>query len=90
MDPKELEERFERATKRGVFGSQNKGKYWELYSEMFAGLAQRPADGSRMPTSRAFAKAYEAKLRALSRPAAMCSAAIDRTASGRRARGGRP
>ena len=45
VDPKELEERFDRATKRGVFGAQNKGKYWELYTEMFAGLAQRPAEG---------------------------------------------
>ena len=45
VDPKELEERFDRATKRGVFGSQNKAKYWDLYAEMFAGLAQRPADG---------------------------------------------
>src|SRR6204780_4952278 len=30
LDPKELEERFDRATKRSVFGNQNKGKYWDL------------------------------------------------------------
>jgi type VI secretion system protein len=64
LDPKELEERFERATKRGVFGSQNKGKYWDLYSEMFAGLTQRPADGFPHAYTETFAKAYEAKLRA--------------------------
>jgi type VI secretion system protein len=64
LDPKELEERFERATKRGVFGSQNKGKYWDLYSEMFAGLTQRPADGFPHVYTESFAKAYEAKLRA--------------------------
>jgi type VI secretion system protein len=64
MDPKELEERFERATKRGVFGTQNKGKYWDLYSEMFAGLTQRPADGFPHVYTETFAKAYEAKLRA--------------------------
>jgi type VI secretion system protein len=63
MDPKELEERFERATKRGVFGSQNKGKYWDLYSEMYAGLTQRPPDGFPHAYTEAFTKAYEAKLR---------------------------
>jgi type VI secretion system protein len=64
LDPKELEERFERATKRSVFGNQNKGKYWDLYSEMFAGLTQRPADGFPHAYTETFAKAYEAKLRA--------------------------
>jgi len=64
VDPKELEDRFERATKRGVFGQQNKSKYWELYAEMFAGLTQRPADGFPHIYTEAFAKAYEAKLRA--------------------------
>jgi type VI secretion system protein len=64
VDPKELEERFERTTKRGVFGSQNKAKYWDLYTEMFAGLAQRPADGFPHVYTEAFARAYEAKLRA--------------------------
>jgi type VI secretion system protein len=64
LDPKELEERFDRATKRSVFGSQNKGKYWDLYSEMFAGLTQRPADGFPHAYTETFAKAYEAKLRA--------------------------
>ena len=64
VDPKELEERFERATKRGVFGQQNKSKYWELYAEMFTGLTQRPADGFPHVYTEAFAKAYEAKLRA--------------------------
>ena len=64
VDPKELEERFERSTKRGVFGQQNKSKYWELYAEMFAGLTQRPPDGFPHAYTEAFAKAYEAKLRA--------------------------
>jgi type VI secretion system protein len=64
VDPKELEERFERATKRGVFGQQNKSKYWELYAEMFGGLTQRPPDGFPHVYIEAFAKAYEAKLRA--------------------------
>jgi type VI secretion system protein len=68
VDPKELEERFERAGKRGVFGGQNKAKYWDLYAELFAGLAQRPADGSPHLCTETFAKAFEAKLRALLPP----------------------
>ena len=68
VDPKELEERFDRAAKRGVFGTQNKGKYWELYSEMYSGLAQRPADGFPHLFTETFAKAFEAKLRTLVPP----------------------
>jgi type VI secretion system protein len=68
VDPKQLEERFDRASKRGVFGSQNRAKYWELYSEMFAGLAQRPADGFPHLFNETFAKAFEAKLRTLVPP----------------------
>jgi type VI secretion system FHA domain protein len=68
VDPKELEERFDRAAKRSVFGTHNKGKYWDLYAEMFAGLAQRPADGFPHLFTEAFAKEYEAKLRTLIPP----------------------
>ena len=68
VDPKELEERFDRAGKRGVFGGQSKAKYWDLYGEMFAGLAQRPPDGFPHLFTETFAKAYEAKLRALVPP----------------------
>ena len=68
VDPKELEERFDRVGKRGVFGTQNKGKYWDLYAEMFSGLAQRPADGFPHLFTETFAKAYEAKIRTLVPP----------------------
>jgi type VI secretion system FHA domain protein len=68
VDPKELEERFERATKRGVFGAQNKARYWDLYAELFSGLVQRPPDGFPHLFIEAFAKAYEAKLRVLVPP----------------------
>jgi type VI secretion system protein len=68
VDPKELEERFERSGKRGVFGGQSKAKYWELYSEMFAGLAQRPPDGFPHVFTEAFAKIFEARMRALVPP----------------------
>ena len=68
FDPKDLQERFERASKRGVFGTQNKAKYWDLYAEMFPGLAHRPADGYPHLFTEAFGKAYAAKLRLLVPP----------------------
>jgi type VI secretion system FHA domain protein len=68
VDPKELEQRFERAGKRGVFGGQSKAKYWDLYTELFAGLAQRPADGFPHVFTEAFTKAYESRMRALIPP----------------------
>jgi type VI secretion system protein len=63
VNPKELEERFDRATKKSVFGTQNKARYWELYAEMFIGLAQRSPDGFPHVYTEAFSKAFEAKLR---------------------------
>jgi type VI secretion system protein len=68
VDPKELEQRFDRAGKRGVFGGQSKAKYWDLYAELFAGLAQRPADGFPHVFTETFAKAYESRMRALIPP----------------------
>ena len=68
VDPKELEERFEKAGKRGVFGGQGKAKYWDLYAEMFPGLAQRPAEGFPHLFTEAFVKAFEAKVRVLVPP----------------------
>jgi type VI secretion system protein len=68
VSPKELEERFERSGKRGVFGGQSKAKYWDMYAELFGGLAHRPADGFPHLFMETFVKAYEAKLRALIPP----------------------
>jgi type VI secretion system protein len=68
VDPKELEERFERAAKRGVFGTPNKGKYWDMYAEMFSALAARPALGFPHVFAEACAKAYDTKLRTLTPP----------------------
>jgi type VI secretion system protein len=68
LDPKELEERFERASKRGVFGTQSKARYWELFAEMYPGFTQRPAEGFPHVIQEAFAKAFEAKLRTLVPP----------------------
>ena len=83
VDPKELEERFDRATKRGVFGTQNKSKYWDLYAEMFVGLAQRPPDGFPHLFTETFARSYEAKLRTLVPPRRSAFGA-DRDAEDRR------
>jgi type VI secretion system protein len=65
VDPKELAERFELAGKRSVFGAPNKGRYWDLYAEMYAGLAQRPNGGFPHLYTESFARAFEAKLRTL-------------------------
>jgi type VI secretion system FHA domain protein len=68
VDPKELEQRFERAGKRGVFGGQSKAKYWDLYAELFTGLAQRPPDGFPHVFNETFAKAFESRMRTLIPP----------------------
>ena len=68
FDPKDLEERFDRGAKKGVFGTQSKGKYWDMYAELYAGLAQRPAEGLPHWFVETFAKIYENKLRALNPP----------------------
>jgi type VI secretion system protein len=65
FEPAQLAERFERGAKRTVFGAQNKGRYWDLYTELFASLAQAPTGGFPHLFVEAFAKAYEAKLRSL-------------------------
>ena len=68
VDPRQLEQRFERAGKRGVFGGQSKAKYWDLYTELFAGVAQRPTDGFPHVFTETFTKAYESRMRALVPP----------------------
>jgi type VI secretion system protein len=68
FDPEQLSERFERGAKRGVFGTQNKSKYWDLYTDLYASLSQCPPEGFPHLFSEAFAKAYEAKLRTLIPP----------------------
>ena len=51
-----------------MFGTQNKNKYWDLYVELFPGLAQRSAGGFPHLFTEAFAKVYEAKVRTLVPP----------------------
>ncbi|HVC02747.1 MAG TPA: type VI secretion system-associated FHA domain protein TagH [Steroidobacteraceae bacterium] len=68
FDPKDLEERFERGGKRGVFATQNKAKYWDMYTDLYAGLSQRADGGLPLWFAEAFAKAYTDKLRSLAPP----------------------
>ncbi|HUY83047.1 MAG TPA: type VI secretion system-associated FHA domain protein TagH [Steroidobacteraceae bacterium] len=65
FDPRELEERFERGGKRGVFATQNKARYWDLYADLYAGLSQRATDGLPLWFAEAFAKAYVDRLGSL-------------------------
>ncbi len=65
FDPRELEERFERGGKRGVFPTQNKARYWDLYADLYAGLSQRATDGLPLWFAEAFAKAYADRLGSL-------------------------
>jgi len=66
--PTELAERFDRGIKRSHFAAQNKGKYWDLYAELYASLAQHPADGFPHLFLEAFARAYQERLQELNPP----------------------
>jgi type VI secretion system protein len=66
--PQELEERFQRSAQRGVFGAPGKGKYWEMYTELYATLAQRSPDGFPHLFAETFARDFEARMRELSPP----------------------
>jgi type VI secretion system protein len=73
LSPHELEERFEQNAKRGATGAKNKARYWDLYAELFQGIAQRPPDGFPHLFIEAFGRAYEAKVRDLAPPRAFGS-----------------
>jgi len=63
LDPKELQERFDRGLKRGaLLGATNKMKYWDLYMEFFSVLNQRDAQGLPPVFGEAFAKNYAEKV----------------------------
>lgn len=63
FSPQELEERFQRNGKRGVFGAPDKGKYWDLYAELYASLTQRTPDGFPHLFIDTFARDFDAKMR---------------------------
>ena len=77
FDPKDMEERFDRGGKKGVFGTQNKAKYWDMYADLYAGLSQRPPEGLPHWFAETFAKIYEKQLRALNPPRRGAFAAED-------------
>jgi type VI secretion system protein len=63
FSPQELEERFQRNGKRGVFGAPDKGKYWDLYAELYASLTQRTPDGFPHLFVDTFSRDFDAKMR---------------------------
>jgi type VI secretion system protein len=66
--PQELEERFQRTVRRGVFGAPDKGKYWDLYAELYASLTQRTPGGFPHLFADAFAREFEARMREFATP----------------------
>lgn len=63
FSPQELEERFQRSAKRGVFGAPDKGKYWDLYAELYSSLTQRTPDGFPHLFVDTFSRDFDAKMR---------------------------
>lgn len=59
INPNELQDRFERNLKRvGGPGKDNKGKYWDLYTEFFQVLNQRNNDGLPLSFHEDFVQTY--------------------------------
>ena len=67
FDPRQMEQDFERAVKRGGFlgGLSGKSRYWELYTERFARLGRDADDTFRRLFGNVFAEAYERQLELL-------------------------
>jgi type VI secretion system FHA domain protein len=62
IEPKELQERFDRGLKRGsILSGSNKGKYWDLYAEFYTVLNQRDEMGLPAAFAEDFARAYDDK-----------------------------
>lgn len=66
FDPASLQESFDRAGKRGLFGG-GKASYWERYSERFQDLSADRDETFRRLFGEEFARAYEQQLSALKR-----------------------
>jgi type VI secretion system protein len=61
--PPELEERFKRNAKRGVIAPPDKGKYWDLYAELYASLTQRTPEGFPHLFVDTFSRDFDEKMR---------------------------
>ena len=58
LDPAELEERFERAARRGKARSADKAQYWDLFTTFYRNLIEMPVDHLPHTFVEAFAAAY--------------------------------
>jgi type VI secretion system protein ImpI len=67
FDPAQLQEGFERQSKRGLFGGGGKATYWERYTERFQEMSQDRDDTFRRLFGEEFARAYEQQLSVLKR-----------------------
>jgi type VI secretion system protein len=63
INPNELQDRFERNLKRvGGVGANNKGRYWDLYTEFYQVLNQRNNDGLPLSFNEDFVQTYIERL----------------------------
>ena len=68
FDPADLEERFERAIKRGpMTDKSNKLKYWELFVDLYNAMAEGRPEGLPHVFSDEFARAYDTKVKELTK-----------------------
>jgi type VI secretion system FHA domain protein len=66
LDPKQLEEDFEKQAKRGrLLGASPRSKFWELYEAHFDQLRGDRDDAFRRLFGEEFARAYEQQIDAL-------------------------
>ncbi|MEM7279447.1 MAG: type VI secretion system-associated FHA domain protein TagH, partial [Pseudomonadota bacterium] len=60
LDPEELETRFDASLKRGsVFSTGKKGKYWDMYAELYKVMSERSSGQFPHTFSEDFARAYD-------------------------------
>ena len=68
LEPEELQTKFNASLKRSsIFGSSPKGKYWDLYAELYQVMTQRSQGQFPHVYSEEFVKAYEAYQQAAKR-----------------------
>src|SRR5207249_3110596 len=66
--PDELESRFNQTSKKSsLLGLSGKGRYWDMYRELFAELEQDPDSLFRDVFGDQFVRAYEAQVQLLSK-----------------------
>jgi type VI secretion system FHA domain protein len=68
FSPAELEERFGRSARRGMPQPPGKERYWELYNELYATLAQLAPAGFPHLFAETFARDFDARMSELAPP----------------------